>query len=60
MAGQRLVQRLALDDGHLRPFLEEALDDAAADPAPTAGHHGDLPLQLHGFSSLSCPLAWPR
>jgi hypothetical protein len=42
VARQGVVQRLALHDRDGRPFLEEAIDDAAAYPTAAAGHHGNL------------------
>ena len=54
MAVQRVVQRLALDDRDGRPFLEEAVDDAAAYPTSAAGHQRNLAF------SCTVPLATDR
>jgi hypothetical protein len=55
VAFQRIVQRLALDDRHPRAFLDEAVDYAAAYPAPTAGHQSEFPIQLHCGASSQLP-----
>ena len=51
MSPEPIPQRSALSDRHLRSLLEEAVHDAATDPAPAAGHQGDLACELHGAPS---------
>ena len=51
VARERVVQLPALRDHDVSPFLQEAVDDAAADPAAAAGHQRDLSFELHRHSS---------
>src|SRR5699024_4863259 len=45
VSGQFRVECGALDDGDVRPLVEEALDDATTDAATAARDHGDPALQ---------------